>query len=135
MLVYLAGPIDYAKDHNWRDSIRELLGKEFVFFDPFLAFVNLRPGCSSRVCHKAKEINDYAIRMADCMVLFADPPPEVFMVGSWRELEHARSCNKPVCIVSTRHSVYMYDATVVSSLGEAAEWVKELASNGAGSGS
>ena len=126
MLVYLAGPIDHAIGHEWRDEIRELLGPDVSFFDPLGAFQNVKPGCPIDVCQRVYDVNSCAISMSNAMVLFAKPSPEVFMVGSWRELEIARRYNTPVCIVTDKNSVYMFDAKVVGHLEEAAYWVKEL---------
>lgn len=95
-VVYLAGPIDAVSRPDamgWRDQVAGLLSREDITsYNPCAAFVNGHLDTAEAI----DRVNRVAIQSCDAVIArFTDKAPSV---GTPREIEFARSLNKPVVV-------------------------------------
>lgn len=117
--VYLAGPIDGLEDYGrgWREQVARELPKGVVVFSPAHAYV----GAEMRTAPALHRLN--AAMLAECDVVIANLTYGVTL-GTAREIEHARSLDKPTGAILTEEtlqgepSLMLYDLLTGSTFTE-----------------
>lgn len=128
-LIYLAGPIDEVEQweaREWREGMAGEAGAfNAVFFSPAHAYVNVTPENFPAV----DRMNRCVIRQSDGVLALL--LRETVGFGTIREIEFARSCGKPVMVVSEQEPVslmaydVMYEEPPGHGLWRLLEAIKE----------
>lgn len=107
-LIFLGGPIDGVSVYgssNWRAIMgRELADRGYTCYDPTRLWHGSHKGTVSA--------NRSVLRNCDLLLIFLKNP-EIFTVGTWREVEFAKCHGIPVLLATAGfnldHYVSLYD--------------------------
>jgi hypothetical protein len=139
MFVYLAGPIDRAKDSaSWRAQAADELAKRSInVYNPAGAFGVVK--IEGRDGHRLMAINDKALRNCDGFLLYLDGSPTV---GSFRELQVASEMGVPVAIVMEpsirpvyQGMIYLCEFAMYNTFWGAAEYLLDHITSNRGANS